>query len=150
MRHWLRASPQPIAVSHPTAPTKRALLDKLTEFIVSYKAIAILTAAHKKCHMRMMWPLLRSSEPTVRFYLLARIRLRRSPETFPYALVECDHIPRQAHTLTRFAVCGAGMCVREDGLALALQLLPTICYIQCTYRCIPVTATTHDIQSRVE
>jgi hypothetical protein len=86
----------------------------------------------------------------VRFHLLTSIRLRSSPETFPYVVVECDHIPRQAHTVAMIAVCGAGMCVREDGLELALQLLLMICYIQCTYRSIPVTATTHGIQSRVK
>jgi hypothetical protein len=150
MWRWLRALPQLIASFHPTAPTSRALWDKRKEIIVSYKAIAIRTAAHYKCRMRIIWLLLRSSEPPVRFHLLACIRLRSSPETFPYVSVECDHIPLQAHTLTRIAVCGAGTCVREDGLEIALQLLPTLCYIQCTYRSIPATANTHGIQSKVE
>jgi hypothetical protein len=127
MRQWLHALPQPIAVSLRSAPTRRTLWVNLKEFIVSCKAIAIRTAALYKCQMRMIWLLMRSSEPTVRFHLLACMRLRSSPEPFPYVLVECDHVTRQAHIFNRIAVCGAGMCVREDGLELALRLLTTCC-----------------------
>jgi hypothetical protein len=150
MQQWLRALPQPIAVFHPSAPTRRAVWDKRKEFIVSYKATAMRTSAHYRCQMRMTRPLLRSSEPTVRFHVLACIKLRCLLETFPYVLVECDHITLQAQPLTRSAVWGAGMCVRaKTDLSDALRLLPT-CYIQCTHRRIPATATTHGMHSKDE